>query len=227
MTRGTMLTLLERRLNDQENENWSTDLLNTYLNLAYALILKEIRKVDPEAILNWEYITTIANINWYEKPAGTRGIAEVGLKSLSADTDWTALKRKPYYVARDWTGTDNVYCHRANYIGIFPAPTTAVTNGIQLIHTPTATLAADTDVPRVEETLQLGIVYWAALLAKGESPESDSKEAQHLQSILSDIPSDYGGYDLSQPMQLDADVADARGRRVGILSPGSDPGRFL
>ena len=190
-------------------------------------MLKEIRKVDPEAILNWEYINTIAGTIWYEKPSGTRGAVEVGLKSTSAATDWTALTRKPYYVARDWTGSENVYCHRANYIGIFPAPTASVTNGIQLLHSPTATLSADTDVPRVEETLQLAIVYWAALLAKGETPESDTKEAAHLQQILASIPADYGNYDLSQPMQFDADVADARGRRVGALNPGSDPGRFL
>lgn len=227
MTRGTIAELLARRLNDQAHENWSVDLLNTLINLAYALMQKRIRKVDPEAVLNWEYITTIVGTNWYEKPAGTRGAAEVGLKSLAADTDWTPLKRKPYHVARDWTGTDNVYCHRANYIGIFPAPTTAVTSGIQLIHTPTATLAADTDVPRIEETLQLGIIYWAALLAKGESPESDSKEARDLQTLLGEIAEDYATPDLSQPMQLEPDVADARGRRVGILSPGSDPGRFL
>ena len=228
MNRATMKTLLSRRLNDQAEENWDDDLLGTYINLAYALVLKQVRKIDPEAILNWEYRNTVANTVWYEKPAGTRGPVEIGLKSSASDTDWTALKRKPYYIARNWTGPDNVYCHRAGYIGIFPAPTAAVTQGIQFIHVPTATLADDTDVPRVEETLQLAIVIWAALLAKGESPESDTKEARDLQNIIQDIAVDYGQIDYGQGLAINADVSDARGRgQLQINSNnGIDNGRF-
>lgn len=222
MTRATIRTLLRRRLNEQTADNWDDDVLNTFIDLAYALVLKQVRKVDPEAVLAWDTRDTVAGTNWYEKPAGTRGPVEVGLKSTAADTDWTPLKRVPYWIARDWTG-DTVYCHRGNYIGIFPAPDTAVTDGIQFIHAPVDTMAVDTDVPKVETTLHYAIVVWASLIAKGESPESDTKDAEELKRIIGDIPEDYGSPDLGQPIGFSPDVADARGiGSTTISGPGVD-----
>lgn len=224
MTRGTIRTLLRRRLNEQTADNWDDNTLNTFIDLAYALVLKQVRKVDPEAVLFWDYRDTVAGVNWYEKPAGTRGPVEVGLKKTSSDTDWGPLTRKPYYVARDAAnGSDTVYCHRGTYIGIFPAPTVAVTNGLQFLHAPTDTLAADTDVPKVEQTLHYAVVLWATIIAKGESPESDSKDAAELQRLIGDIPLDYGSPDLGQGVSLSPDVADARSSGFGTLSsPGID-----
>jgi hypothetical protein len=221
VTRATIRTLLRRRLNEQSADTWDDSTLNTLVDLAYALVLKQVRKVDPEALVFWDYRNSVAGANWYEKPSGTRGPVEVGLKSTAADTDWTALKRKPYYLARDWVdGT--VYCHRGTYIGIFPAPTASVTQGIQFLHAPTDSLAVDTDVPKLETTLHYAIVLWAALIAKGESPESDAKDAAELQRIIGDIPQDYGSPDLGQPMLLSPDVADARA--TGFTSLAITPG---
>jgi len=214
-----MRALLRRRLQEQIADNWDDDTLNVMLNLSYALILKQVRKADPEALLFWDYRNTQVNVTWYEKPAGTRGPIEVGLKSAASDTDWTPLTRKPYYLARDWTG-ETVYCHRGNFIGIFPAPTVSVTQGIQFIHAPTDTLAVDTDFPKIEQTLHYAIVLWATLIAKGESPESDDKDAKELARLIGDIPFDYGSPDLGQPMQLDLDVSDARGMGVPSTSRG-------
>jgi hypothetical protein len=211
LTRATIRELVRRRLNEQTADNWTDNVLNTLIDLAYALVLKQVRKVDAEAVLAWDYRDTVAGTNWYEKPSGTRGPVEVGLKKSSADTDWTPLKRVAYHVARDWTG-DTVYCHRGTYIGIFPAPTVAVTNGIQMLHAPTDTMAVDTDVPKVEQTLHYAIVVWATLIAKGESPESDTKDATELQRIIGDIPLDYGSPDISQTIAFSPDVADAAGR---------------
>lgn len=211
MTRATIRELLRRRLNEATADNWSDDVLNTVIDVAYALVLKQVRKVDPEAVLAWDYRATAVGVNWYEKPAATRGPVEVGLKATSAATDWTPLVRKPYFIARDWTG-DTVYCHRGTYIGIFPAPSEAVADGIQFLHAPTDTLAVDNDVPKVEQTLHYAIVLWAALIAKGESPETpDSKDAAELQRIIGDIPADYGSPDLAQTIALSPDIADTRG----------------
>lgn len=222
MTRGTIRTLVRRLLNEEVADNWTDDILNTLIDTAYALVLKQVRKVDPEAILFWDYRATVAGANWYEKPAGTRGPVEVGLKSSASDTDWAPLNRKPYYLARDWTGSDTVYCHRGQYVGIFPAPTVAISDGLQFIHAPTDSFAADTDVPKLETTLHYAIVLWAAMLAKGESPEDDSKNAKELGRILGDIALDYGTIDYGQALALNADVADARGRGLVMDSPGID-----
>jgi len=214
MNRGAMRTLLRRRLLEPTEDQWSDSTLNDLINLALAMVRKQIRKVDPEFDIRWEYRDTVANTSWYEKPSGTRGPVEVGLKSASSDTDWTALRRTAYHLARNVTSeSETVYCHRGAYIGIFPAPSVAVTNGIQFLHAPAETLAADTDVPRIEDSLQYAVVCWASLLAKGESPEDDSKDAKELARLLGDISFDYGSIDLGQPVLLQADVDDARGQR--------------
>lgn len=218
MNRGSMRTLLRRRLLEPTADQWDDSTLNELLNLGLSLVRKQIRKVDPEFDIRWEYRDTVAGTTWYEKPAGTRGSIEIGLKSAASDTDWTALTRKPYHIARSYTAeAETVYCHRGVYIGIFPAPSASVADGIQFLHAPTESLATDSDIPRIEESLQYAAVCWAALLAKGESPEDDSKDANELKRLLGDIPADYGTLDLSQPMLLQPDVADARGifgRRV-------------
>lgn len=222
MTRATIRTMLRRRLNEVSADQWDDSTLNTLVDLAYALVLKQVRKVDPEALLFWDYRNTVSGTNWYEKPSGTRGPVEVSLKSAASDTDWCPLKRKPYYLARNWTGGDTVYCHRGIYVGIFPAPTTSVTQGLQFIHAPTDSLAVDTDVPKLETTLHYAIVVWAALLAKGESPEADTKDAAELQRIIGDIPLDYGSIDLGQPMAFSPDVADARASGSVTTRNGTD-----
>jgi hypothetical protein len=212
-----MRTLLRRRLLEPVEDQWSDSTLNDLLNIALALVRKQIRKVDPEFDVRWEYRDTVAGTSFYEKPSGTRGSIEIGLKAAASDTDWTPLRRTAYYLARVATD-ETVYCHRGAYIGIFPAPSTAVVEGIQFLHAPSETLALDTDVPRLEESMQYAVVCWAALLAKGESPEDDSKDAKELQRILGDIPSDYGSLDLSQPTYLNADVSDTRGRHGALIN---------
>ncbi len=217
--------LAYRRLNDQPGDQWSESIMNTYINIAYAKIQKEIRKVDPEAIVVWDYRNTVAGTSWYEKPAATRGLIELGLKTSSADTDWMALKRQPYWVARQNTSIEDVvYCHRGTFVGIFPPPTASVTNGIQYLHAGTDTLAADAQAPKVDDDLAYGIVLWAVLLAKGENPEGDTKEARDLGLLLANIPVDYATPDMGQPIPLSPDVSDARGRGRTFLSqsPGID-----
>ena len=218
MNRGVMRTLLRRRLLEPSADQWDDSTLNDLLNLGLALVRKQVRKVDYEFDIRWEYRDTVAGTSWYEKPAGTRGPTEIAVKKSTSDLDWEALARKPYHIAKLYTAeAEMVYCHRGVYIGLFPAPTTAVTDGIQFLHAPSESLALDTDIPRLEESLQYAVVCGASLLAKGESPEDDSKDAKELQRLLGDIPADYGSIDLGQPMLLQADVADARGifgRRV-------------
>jgi len=220
MNREVMRTLLRRRLLEPTEDQWDDSTLNSLLNVALTLVRKQVRKVDPEFDIRWEYRDTVAGTNWYEKPAGTRGSIEIGVKASASDSDYTALKRQAYHIARVQvaiTDSTMVYCHRGAYIGLFPAPTTSVADGIQFLHAPTETLSDDTDIPRLEESLQYATVCWAALLAKGESPEDDSKDAKELARLLGDIPADYGTIDLSQPILLQPDVADARGifgRRV-------------
>jgi hypothetical protein len=221
-----MRTLLRRRIMEETADDWSDNDLNVILNTAYALIAKQVRKVDPEFLMHWEYRDTVAGTSWYEKPEGTRGMSSVGIKGSASDTDYTWLRRTSHRNARENTNTsEQVYCIRGKYLGIFPAPTTSVTEGLEIIHAPTPTLSADTDVPEVEETLHTGIVCWAAMLTLGESPEDDSKHANELRRVLAEIPDDYGSDDLGQPRLLEMDCSDARGKYGAQINNDTDPGR--
>lgn len=217
MNRSAMRTLLRRRLLEPVADQWDDSTLNDLLNLALSLVRKQVRKVDPEFDIRWEYRDTVAGTHWYEKPAGTRGLIELAVKKSASDSDWGALTRKMYHIARTYTAeSEMVYCHRGAYVGLFPAPSASIVQGIQFMHAPTEVLATDTDISRLDDTLQLAAVIWASLIAKGESPEDDSKDANELKRILGDIPTDI--IDLGQPTYLQPDVADSRGiigRRVG------------
>jgi hypothetical protein len=227
MNRTAIRTLVRRRLLEETADDWTDDNLNDLINMAYALVAKEVRKVDSEAIIHWEYRDTVVGTNWYEKPEGTRGPTFVGLMGTAGATTYTELTRKAYHVARlNTNAEDTVYCHRGRYIGIFPAPTAAITDGIEFMHAPTPELSEDTDVPEIEETLQYGMVCWATMLAKGDGPEDDTKEANELRRILTGIPDDYGTADLGQPLLLQPDASDARGRFGGArIANDRDPGR--
>lgn len=226
MTRATIRTFLRRRLQEETADDWSDDDLNALINLAYALVAKQVRKVDATFLLHWEKRDTVAGTNWYERPEGSRGLVDIGLLRSSTSTDIDYLRRASGEVARKNTNdSERVYTIMGDFIGIFPAPTESVTNGLLIIHVPTPTLAEDTDVPKVEATLHYAIVCWATLLAKGESPEDDSKDARELARILADIPDDYGQNDYSQPPLLSPDVSDARGKYGSQLDNDVDPGR--
>jgi len=208
----TLRTLLRRRLGEITADNWTDVLLDELINLAYSMVYKEVRRVEPDAITHWSYRNTVAGTSWYQKPQDTRGLLRVGyMGTLVAPAVYTQLFPKPIEIAESWNGTDPVYCTRGIFVGIFPAPTVSVVNGLEFQHTPTPTLALDTDSPDLEASLQYAIILWACLLAKGESPESDSKEASQLQTILADIPNDYGQPSLDRPMQLSIDILSLPG----------------
>jgi hypothetical protein len=226
MNRGAIRTMVRRRIQEEEADDWSDNDLNTLINVAYALVAKQVRKVNPTFLLHWEHRDTVAGTNWYEMPEGSRGPVDIGLLISSGSTDVQYLCRASGEVARQNTNeSETVYTLMGDFIGIFPAPSQSVTNGLLIIHVPTPTLAEDTDVPKLEATLHYAIVCWTALLAKGESPEDDTKEAKELSRILSDIPDDYGQDDFSQPPKLSPDVSDARGKYGSQLDNGVDPGR--
>src|SRR3970040_2109103 len=98
MNRLTMRTLLRRRLLEPTADQWDDSPLNSLLNLGLALVRKQVRKVDAEFDIRWEYRDTVAGTSWYEKPAGTRGPTEIGVKKASSDADWTALKSAPSHM---------------------------------------------------------------------------------------------------------------------------------
>jgi hypothetical protein len=183
MTRAQIRAKLRRRLNEEVGDSaggWTDVELNSEINDAYAWVQKEVYKIFPEAHLFWDYMNSTASTSWYPLP-DSFGVSEVGLKAASTDTTFTRLDKKVYEDIKDLTtGYGPYYCLRGQWLGIFPAPSAGVTNGIELVHTPIMTLSADTDVPRVKTPIHEAIVLKAKDSLLGDL---DSQSAQNRQSL--------------------------------------------
>lgn len=194
MTRGTIRTVLRRNIKDPETGGeFSNAELNDIINLGYSLVQKEVRKFYPEAHLTWDYINTEVGENWYPLPP-TFSVTHVGYKASATDTVWTVLGPPKAY--RDLaglvtTGSTTYYTRRGQWIGIFPAPTEAVTDGIEIVHNSIHSMSADGETPRVKVPLHLAILYWAKLIALGETDANAGETRQRLDEILGDIASWY------------------------------------
>lgn len=187
MTLAQIRTLVRRQVNDVDSVEWSDAEMLSVINLAYAKVQKEIAKVDPEAHLFWDYMAATATVSWYPLPA-TFGVSEVGLKSAATDTVWTRLNKKTYEDIKGLSSTENYYCLRGQWLGIFPAPSTTVANGIELIHTPIMALALDADIPRIKLPLHEAVAYWTKDILLGDTDEDSAATRQRLADIINDIP---------------------------------------
>lgn len=204
MTRGVMRTVLRRHLHDIPKVQWAVDSeLDEILNVAYGLVQKEIRKFDPEAHISWDHVDTAANVNWYPLPA-TFSLISVGMKSSAADTLYVPILPKRYRDIGPWQITSGAvilaanasldqtyYTLRGQWIGIYPAPPTTIDDGIELLHCPIMSMSSDDDVPRIKVPLHMAVVYWAKILATGETDETNGETRQRLQEILGDLPTWY------------------------------------
>lgn len=218
MTRLQLRTLWRRHVRDTAQVEWSDDTeVNDILNLAYANVQKEIVKINRNAHQFWDYLPTTSGTNWYALPA-TFGIRRVGLKSHTVDTSWTKLEPKGYSKLQAYLSTGNqqgktYYAVEGQFIGIFPAPTESVSNGIELIHTPIMSMAADSDVPRIKLPLHLAIVYWAKLIALGETDETAGETRARLSEILDDLPLWYEAHSETADK---FEVTGVTGQRIGL-----------
>lgn len=180
---------LRRQIRDVPKVQWTDDgeLDNLIINPAYYFVQKEIYKQFPNAHLFWDYINTAAT-SWYPLPASF-GVKRVGLKASASDTLYTKLAPKRYddIVELSAQSDRQYYTQQGQWIGIFPPPTTVITNGIELLHTPIQSLSLDTDVPRVKLPVHMAIVWWAKLLALGDTDEQAGETRARLQEILGDL----------------------------------------
>jgi hypothetical protein len=212
MLRSEIRTLVRRHIQETVADNFANADLDILINVAYQLVVKQVRRVSPDEFLTTALVNTAIGTSLYNKPAGARRILEVALLDAAGVT-YNPLPYMNFVDASALTASEGpVFTIRGQQYGIYPAPTAVVVNGIRVTYQPTVSLAADGDTPLVEDTLQYAIALWAALLAKGESPESDTKEAAQLTQILNDIPDDYGLQQSDRAPRIGIDAATLPGR---------------
>lgn len=191
MTRGSMKTLLGRWLQDVSGVEWDDTEKNELLNLAYSKVQKEIVKAGyAEAHVYWDKMNTTAGESWYPLPA-TFGIFGVALSDGSG-YKWLGRPHALEDIEGSVDTATTRYCQVGQWIGLFPAPSAAVTDGIRILHCPVMQMADDAEYPKIKLPLHDAIVLWAKLIAKGDTDEGDNGETRaRLQEIMGDLASWY------------------------------------
>jgi len=185
MTKLSIRTMLRRVIMEVTPQNWPDAVLDDLINVAYHSTQKEVMKVDPEAFLEWVRRDIVLNKSDYPKPEGSWWPNQVRLKN-STTGKYDRLVFKPFDEAETWTD-GNVWSRRGNYIWIFPTPSANLTDGIEMIHVPTLTLAADTDIPVVPLGLHMAIVYVSKILALGETYQGVDKDRTLIADLMGDL----------------------------------------
>lgn len=227
MTRLTIRTLLRRLVQEDTADNWTDAVLNDLIDHAYARMIGEVKRVDPEAFVATSTSNIVAGTATYAKPADNWSLVEVNLLD-SATGLYKPIRRVEYDKTRppstgsDFpTFSDTVWYHSGTSVGIYPAPTASVTNGLQFRYFPNDALSADTNSPVIHVSLHYGIVLWGALLAKGETQEDVAPLRVQLNEILVTLREIYTR-DLNVPQALQPMT---RGLRRGGSQLEIDPRR--
>ncbi len=187
MTRGQMRTWLQINLRDTAAIEWSVTELNDLINQAYALVQKELVKVNAGYHRAWDYSTVTAGTNWYPLPP-TFGLKRLAYKATASQVGYTKLEKKNLDDIEALTGGGPFYAREGLWVGIFPAPTVTVADGLEFLHSPIYALADDDEVPRIKTPLHIAIMWWAKVLATGETDESNVETRQRINEVLGDIP---------------------------------------
>lgn len=191
MTRVTMRTLLRRWVNDVDEVEWSDAECNEALQESYYEVQGRVQAIDPEAVIFWDNMNTTSGTSWYPLPP-TFGVISVGFKSSSSDTSFTKLDHQLYEDIKGLTGTTTYYTLRGEWLGIFPAPTASVTNGIELLHRPIHTLTVDSDEPKLKLPLHRAIVLNAKLFLLGDTNEESKEDERKFEALMENARLWYG-----------------------------------
>lgn len=204
MTRATIRTILRRHINDVGDANgdgvqWSDEELNEVIDTAYQLVTKEVRKIDPEAHLSWDYADIVSGRSWYDMPE-TFGLSHVAILDTSSGL-YIPIKQKKYEDIgphQFWSGAvivsgatsildQTYYTIRGQFIGIFPTPSVSITDGLELVHFPIKALTEDCETPIIKSPLHICIAWWAKLILLGDTDGNSQETRVRLQEVLGDI----------------------------------------
>lgn len=197
-----MRTVLRRQVQDTAAVQWTDAECDQALNESYYQFQAAVQTVDPEAVVNWDYMNTVAAQNWYPLPPSF-GIIAVRVKSSVSD-EYVKLDRKRLEAIESMSGTTQYYTQRGEWIGIFPAPSIGVASGIELQHRPIHTLTDDADLPKLKLPLHYGVVLGAKIWLLGDTNEQSKSDEDKLNKILDNMSRWYGqNYDDPESFTLE------------------------
>ena len=181
---------LGRWLQDAVNVQWSTTILDRYVNLALIETEKHILSVDPEAFkCTYTAATTVPDTgkdNLYTYPAATFAVHEIAISSDG--TSYVRLQRLSLKNIRDSAATGASLAgfvpFDAHHFILWPSASSAVSAGIRTIVAPTLVMAADTQenpLPLAYESLMMLHAQRLALKDVGEPLDEVKREIKEFE----------------------------------------------
>ena len=182
---------LARWLQDSVGVQWSSTILNRYLNLALIETEKHILAVDPEAFkCTYTASSTVPDTgkdNLYSYPAGTFAVHEIA--QSSDGTSYVPLDRLSLRNIRDAQAngaslTGFVPFDKHHFI-LWPSPSSVVTNALRVTVAPTLVLADDAQenpLPLAYESLMMKHAQKLALYDVGEPVDDVQKEINDIEA---------------------------------------------
>lgn len=195
MNRGSMRTLLERRLQDTGNDGYTDAVLNDLLNVGLGLVQNEVLKVNAHAFVAIETFPSVADQPYYEKPANIYHEIELAVSDSGVEGGYRPLSKTPWRGRS--TGTQNQgdlsYSEIGQYWWISPTPSASVAAYFRLIYHYLLSMSDDDQSPRLHASLHSCVVDYAVIEALGETWESGEDAMQRLEKKLAAISAIYGG----------------------------------
>ena len=216
-TRSQLKSMLQRRLQDTGNAQWSDSTLNLYLNMGLQFMQKEILKVDPMAFIYEDTANIVSGTTHYPMPSNS--MFEVGVYTrevAGGEYGWLDYIELPGIQAggpANWQSNpfSKGYSRAGRYLVLHPEPALSITAGISLEYVPWLTMGADTDVPEIDTGLQEGIVFRAEEIALGDTAQEAVKAMEDLAQVMVSIPQYYrrrGGVQRITPIESMGDYGD-------------------
>ena len=191
MNRGTLRTLLGKRLQDTVDDQFDDTALNDLINVGIGLLQNEILKVNPLAFVSIDTFASVASQPYYEVPANIYHEVELGIADTSAPEAYRPLTKVPWRARTREAGSNEVYARLGQYWWIQPTPTASTAAYFRLIWHYALSLSDDTTEPRIHSSLHTCIVDYAVLEALGETYEGADRVIQRLDKKLIAIPAIY------------------------------------
>lgn len=203
MNRGTLRTLLLKRLQDTVADQFDSSDANDLLNVGLGLLQAEIMKTRPDAFLEISTADIVAGQERYENPDGWIMDQEIEIADSSTSSGWRKLNPMPIQQRPSTSaGSISYFSHKGRWLVLTDTPTVAVTAGLRRTWVPTLTMSADADIPSVKTALHTSIVDYAVIEALGETDEGSGAAERRLERKLALIPDLYARVTVGQTYSL-------------------------
>lgn len=214
MQRGSMRNLLRRLLHDVSATEFDDNAeLNELLLFGLHDMQEYIMAIDKEAFAQWDNADVKINERYYPRPVSSRFEFELSYSSDPAVNAYRPLTRVSFgSLRRTESGIQSESMDRTrdiaiqdiktvaelgqygiigNYYYISWIPAATIVDAFEVVHSPTLTMANDTDTPELPIWMHRGVVYSALLQALLETPSDTTKVERELARIVGKIGRHY------------------------------------